>query len=181
MKKTKVVAMLVALLVLLFAANASAQVRLEGNLAWPLTIGTSSSSTLFGGTSFDLTKYYFLVPDFRIYYQFGGGLLDGGVGLRVPTLFIVSALYPEAFVELNLKPFVLEGTLGGLLFGYFGLGVAGLSAQSLLMSDLNASFELTPWFRLGGGMYLIMPANSTFSQNFLYVGYISLRFIFLVK
>ena len=181
MKKTKVVALVAALLILLGTAGVGAQVRLEGNLAWPLTVGINSTSTLFGGSSIDLAKYYFLVPDFRIYYQFGGGLLDGGVGLRVPTLLILSAFYPEAFVELNLKPFVLEGTLGGLLFGYFGLGAAGFSAQSLLMSDLNASVEIVPWFRLGGGMYLILPANSQFSQNFVYVGYLSARFIFLVK
>jgi hypothetical protein len=181
MKKMKAIAVLVALIILLTAVGAGAQVRLEGNLAWPLSIGISSSSTLFGGTSLDVSKYNFLVPDFRIYYQFGSGLLDGGIGLRVPTLFIVSAFYPEAFVEVNLKPFVFEGTLGGLLFGYFGLGVAGFSAQSLLMSDLNASVEIVPWFRLGGGVYLIMPANSTFSQNFISVGYLSARFIFLVK
>jgi len=174
-------AVFVALLILLSALSAGAQVRLEGNLAWPLVVGINSSSTLFGGTSVDLSKYYFLVPDFRVYYQFGDGLLDGGIGLRLPTLFVVSAIYPEAFVELNLKPLVLEATLGGLLFGYFGLGVAGVSAESMVLSDLNASFALTPWFRLGGGVYLIMPANSTFSQNFVYVGYLSARFIFLVK
>jgi hypothetical protein len=174
-------AVFVALLILLSALSAGAQVRLEGNLAWPLTIGINSSSTLFGGTSVNLSQYYFLVPDFRVYYQFGDGLLDGGIGLRVPTLFLVSAIYPEAIVELNLKPLVLEGTLGGLLFGYFGLGVSGLTAESLALSDLNASFELAPWLRLGGGVYLIMPANSTFSQNFLYIGYLSARFIFLVK
>ncbi len=182
MKKATVLSMLVALLVLRGTMSAGAQARLEGNLAWPLRIGINSSSTLFGGTSLDISKYYFLVPDFRAYYQFGEeGLLRGGIGVRIPTLFIISLIYPEAFLELHLSPVVLEATAGGFIFGAFGLGLASLTAQSLVLSDINASVELAPWFRLGGGVYLIMPANSTFSQNFVDVLYISARFVFLVK
>ena len=155
---------------------------MEGNLAWPLSIGINSSSTLFGGTSLDISKYYFLVPDFRAYYQFGEeGLLRGGIGVRIPTLFIISLIYPEAFLELHLARSCWKQLPAVLHFGAFGLGLASLTAQSLVLSDINASVELAPWFRLGGGVYLIMPANSTFSQNFVDVLYISARFVFLVK
>ena len=182
MRRGKAVAALAAFIIVLSTSSAYAQLRLEGNLAWPLVLGVPSSNTLFGGeSSIDISKYQFLIPDFRIYYQFGEGMVDGGIGLRVPTLLIVSAFYPEAFVELNLKPLVLEGTLGGLLFGFFGFGVTGFAAEPLLTSDINASFELAPWFRLGGGVYFFVPADSTFSQNFVYVGYISARFVFLMK
>jgi len=181
MERKRALAVSAALLILLSAMSAGAQARLEVNLDWPLVIGWTSESTYLGNDTVDVSQFRLLVPDFRAYYQFGDGLLTGGIGVRVPTLIIVSLIYPEGFVEVNLKPFSLEATLGGFLFGAFGLGVGTFSAQPLLLSDLSASVELASWFRLGGGVYLIMPTDSTFSKNFAYIGYIGGRFIFMPK
>ena len=183
MKKKWLLVTFAALLILAGAVSAGAQARLEGNLTWPVTAGISSSSTFVGGSSIDLSQFHLLFPDFRAYYQFGNDFLHGGIGVRVPTLIIVSAIYPDAFIEMDLQPapVVLQASLGGLLFGAFGYGVASLTVQPYVIPDLNASLKIAPWFRLGGGVEFLMPFNGTWQNNFIYVVYLSARFVFVIK
>ncbi len=181
MKKTIIMCALVALLILAGTVGASAQARIEVNVNWPITIGISSSNELFSGSDIDLSQYHLLLPDFRIYYQFGGdGLLRGGIGARAYTVIIESFIFPEAFIELNLAPIVLEASLGGYVFGLFGL-YNNLTTASLMFPDLNVGWQVLPWLRLGGGVLFGIPIGSDWSQNYIYMGYIGARFIFLPK
>ena len=182
MKKRWLLIAFAALLILAGAVSASAQLRLEGNLNWPLFGGIKLDPSVYGGSggNVDLSQYHLLLPDFRIYYQFGGdGMLRGGVGARVYTVIFLSIIYPEAYLEVNLKPIVLEASLGGYLFGVFGLA-SSLSTASLLLPDLNVGWQIAPWFRLGAGMLFFTPLNANWSQNFGYIGYLGARFIFLL-
>ena len=123
------------LLILFSTVSAGAQARLEVNVNWPITIGINSSNSLFSGANVDLSQYHFLLPDFRAYYQFGGdGLLRGGIGIRAYSVIIQSFIFPEAFVELNLNPVMLEASLGGYVFGFFGL-FNHLSTADLMLPD----------------------------------------------
>ncbi len=169
------------LLILLSTVSAGAQARLEVNVNWPITIGINSSNSLFNGANVDLSQYHFLLPDFRAYYQFGGdGLLRGGIGIRAYSVIIQSFIFPEAFVELNLNPVMLEASLGGYVFGFFGL-FNHLSTADLMLPDFNVTFQLLPWLRLGGGVLLFTPIGSNWNTDFVYMGYIGVRFVFLPK
>jgi len=180
MKKTLFMYVLVVLLIVVGTVDAGAQLRLEGNLSWPLTIGISSSNSLFSGSNVDLSQYHFLLPDFRIYYQFGEEFLHGGIGARVYTALAESFIYPEAFVEVDLSPIVLEAGFGGFVFDFFGL-YNNLTTASLLIPDFNAAWQVAPWLRLGGGVLLFAPVGSNWSQNFVYMAYIGARFIFVLR
>jgi len=177
--KKGIIPPIVALLILLGTVSAGAQARFEFNLNWPLTIGINTSNSLFSGANFDLSQYHLLLPDFRIYYQWGGeGLLRGGVGARAYTVIIESLIYPEAFIELNLYPLELEASLGGYLFGLFGLS-NNFKTLNLLLPDFNVGFQVLSWLRLAGGVLLFTPVGSNWSQDFVYMGYIGARFIIL--
>jgi len=180
MKKTPFMCFLAVLLIVVATMNAGAQLRLEGNLSWPITIGVNSSNTLFSGSNVDLSQYHFLLPDFRIYYQFGEEFLHGGIGARAYTALFESFIYPEAFVEVDLSPIVLEAALGGFVVDFFGI-YNNLTTASLLIPDLNAAWQVAPWLRLGGGVLLFIPVGSNWSQNFVYMAYIGARFIFVLK
>lgn len=182
MKKKALIALVVVLLLCAGALNVSAQVRLEGNLSWPVLGGIKLDSSIYGssGSSVDLSQYHLLLPDFRIYYQFGDGILRGGIGARVYSLIIESIIYPEAFIEVELTPIVLEASLGGYVFGVFGLYNNVTTAQ-LMIPDLNVGWAIAPWFRLGAGVLMFAPLNGNWSQNFGYIGYIGARFIFVLK
>ncbi len=180
MRKTIAICVFAVLLVLAGATDASAQARFEVNVNWPVLFGISSSNSLFGG-NVDLSSYHFILPDLRIYYQFGGdGLVRGGIGVRAYTVIVESFIWPEAFVELNLTPIELEASLGGFLFGIFGL-YSNLTTASIMFPDFNVGWQILPWLRLGGGVLLGMPIGSDWNQNFVYMGYIGARFIFLPK
>jgi len=178
--RTGIILFIVVDLLALGTVNGAPQVRLEASHNCPLKNGLSNASILGTGGSIDFSQYHLIVPDFRAYYQFGDDFIRGGIGVRVPTFIIVSLFWPEAFVELNLHPVVLEASLGGFLFGGFGLGVGSFTVQPWVIPDLNASIEIAPWFRLGGGVLFLAPFNS-WNQDFLYIAYVGARFIFLVK
>lgn len=179
MKKMLFTCVLAVILILVGVVSAGAQARFEVNVNWPLTIGINSSNVLFSGSNINLSQYHFLLPDLRLYYQFGGdGLVRGGIGARAYSVIAESFIFPEAFVELNLTPIELEASLGGYLFGFFGL-YNNLTTADLVMPDLNVGWQILPWLRLGGGVLFFMPTGANWSQNFVYMGYIGARFIFL--
>ena len=182
MKKRRVIAFVAVAVVLAGAVSAGAQLRLDANLNWPLVGGIQLDPTIFGSTggSLDLSQYHLLLPDFRLYYQFGTGFLQAGIGIRAYTLIIESLVFPEAFIEMNLKPFVLSASLGGYLFGVFGIVNNG-AAANLILPDLSAYWSINNWFRIGGGILLFAPLNASGEQNFGYLGYLGAKFSFLFR
>jgi len=170
--------------VILFTAalTASAQVRLDIDLNWPVIGGIQLDPTIFGtsGSSIDLSQYHLLLPDLRLYYQFGEGFLQAGIGIRAYTLIIESLVFPEAFIEMNLKPFVISASVGGYLFGVIGIANTGSTAD-LILPDVSAYWAINNWFRIGGGVLMFAPLDASWTQNFGYVGYFGAKFSFLFK
>ena len=180
MSRKAALSLFLVLLILAGTVSAGAQVRIEANVSWPISIGFKSGNDLFSGSDIDLSGYHFLLPDFRIYYQFGEGLIQGGVGARAYTALIETFLFPEAFVELNLNPIVVEASLGGLLYGFIGL-YNNLTTSSIVIPDFNVGWQVIPWLRIGGGVLLLTPLSGSWSQNYVSMVYVGARFIFLPK
>jgi hypothetical protein len=178
MKKKVLLAVMVVALLLGVALGSSAQVRLDIDLNWPIVGGIALDPAVFGssGGNLDLSQYHLLLPDLRLYYQFGDGVLRGGLGLRIYTVIIESLLFPEAYLEVNLKPFVIGVSAGGFLFGVIGL-YSNLGTAGLLLPDINAYWAIADWFRIGAGALLFVPTS--FGSSFGYIGYIGARFVFV--
>ena len=172
MKKRSVVVVLVAVLLLAGALGASAQLRLDGNISWPFYLGVELGDLGGTGTS-EISNYAFLFPDIELSYQFGGQVLRGGIGLRAFTLIIESAGWPIAYFEAELKPIVLRAEVGGGWFFAFGLAGASETAR-VIIGDLNVSWKIAEWFRLGVGALAVAPFDAT--ENFGYAFYVNGRF-----
>ena len=171
------------------AMGASAQLRLDMDVNVPVYFGYST-----GGVSDGAWNQYFIpFPDARLAYQFGGGLIDGGIGVRVFSFIIENILYPEAFIELNIDRVTFSLSLGGLAFLEFGLlttalqesGINTLSGfHDVILPDLNVAFRVNDWFRLGGGVFMIAPFSHGLGgplDNFVFTGYINARFVVMFK
>jgi hypothetical protein len=188
MKKT--VFVLVAVMVLLVSAvSASAELRLDLDVNIPVWFGYSVN----GAGAGTWNQYFIPFPDARIAWQFGEGLIDGGVGIRAFTFIIENILWPEGFIELNVDHFTFSASAGGFVFLEFGLlssalqsaGVNNLSGfHGVLIPDLNAAWRVTDWFRLGVGVFMIAPFGADIGgvlNSFVYSGYINARFVIRFK
>lgn len=144
MKKYIVVAVLVALCIV----SVSAQVRLDLGIDIPLRISAvMEDSELADGFNI---PYTFPFPSAGLYYTFGAGPLNLGVGARMYSLIVVSALWPNAIAELELGPAVLQAQLGGGAFMFFGL-VSSMQTGAVFIPDLSAWFKLGKTLRVGAG------------------------------
>ncbi len=190
MHRKTVVVLLVAALFLACAVSASAQFRIDLDVNMPVGFGYSLSG---GSSSFAWNQFFIPFPDARLGWQFGEGLLDGGIGARVFTFIIENILYPEVFLELNLDPITISAAVGGYGFLEFGLlsaalqeiGLNNLSGfHNILIPDLNVAIKVTEWFRIGAGVFMITPFGSDLGgilNNFVYSAYINARFVLLFK
>ena len=54
----------------------------------------------------------------------------------------------------------------------------------MILPDVNASWRVNDWFRLGVGVYMIAPfgpGSVESSTTFVYTGYLNARFVILFK
>jgi hypothetical protein len=177
--KKKVLITVMALVILLGGVmSASAQFRLDVNVQWPFYLGINVSGLTSGvqGTSL-ISQYAFIVPDVEASYQFGGGNLRAGVGLKAYTFIIESFGWPMAYLELGIDPFVIRAELGGGLFYAFGLASTAATAE-VMLPQLEVSWKIAEWFRLGAGALFVMPFNDF--SNFGFVGFAGGRFSFVM-
>ena len=183
--RKKILVAAVAVLLLLGAFNASAQVRLDVDIPWVLTAGANLG--LFTGDSsgtptLDLSQFHLILPHIDLAYQFGNGFFTGGVGLRNYTVLIEFFSYPIGYVELNLKPIVIRAELGGfmyILWGFYNHLFLSADSLKIWIPDVSVAFAFTDWFRLGAGATVIVPFGD-FNQ-FGYIFYIDARFAFLFR
>jgi hypothetical protein len=139
---------LVAVLAALCLVSVSAQARLDLGIDIPLRISAVvEGSELAGGID---VPYTFPFPSAGLYYTFGAGPLKLGVGARMYSLILVSALWPNAIAELDLGPAILQAQLGGGAFMFFGLA-SSIQTGAVFMPDLSAWFKLGKTLRIGGG------------------------------
>jgi hypothetical protein len=179
MRKRYVVVLVAVVMLCVGAMGASAQLRLDGNLSWPFYLGINIEGLTSGVQgSTDISKFAFLFPEVQLSWQFGDGALRGGVGLRAFTLIIESFGWPDAWLELELKPLVLRADLGGGWFYAFGLANSSATA-SVILPQLDLSWKLADWFRLGAGALLIAPFDNP--SNFGVALYVGGRFTALFK
>jgi hypothetical protein len=181
MKSGRLHFVVVAAILLAVAAAAGAQVRIDVNISKPLFLGAGTSSG--GGPvdlgTIDVTSAWVFFPEVQLYYQFGFDFLHAGVGARVFTFILQSIIYPAAYLELQLGPVVANLNVGGGWFGTFGLAGNGGEFGAVFFPDLNVGVNLTPWFRLGGGVFAAWA--KAVPEGFLYAVYIDARFIFVLK
>lgn len=181
MKRKIVVAVLAAVLLMGTVGTAAAEIRLDFDIPWLLMVGLNTSD-ITGSTSnsVDLSSFHFPLPYVELAYQFGGEkeFLRGGFGIRTYTLLIQFAGWPMGYVEVEpLDRLVLRAELGGFAFFLFGAyNYLYIDSYTLrvLLPDFQASFAIAPWFRIGAGVLLIVPAADF--NNFGYVTYINARF-----
>lgn len=183
--KRAIFLVVVVVVLLTGAVSASAQLRLDMDVNLPLFFGSSSGDAAW--------NHFVPFPNGRLAWQFGGGLIDGGVGARAFTFIIENILYPEGYIELNIEQFTFSFNVGGFAFLEFGLlsdalssaGINNLSGfHGLILPDLNAAWRVNDWFRLGGGVFMIAPFGSDMGgvlNNLVYSFYIDARFVILFK
>ena len=187
--KRAIFLVVVVVVLLTGAVSASAQLRLDFDINVPVWFGYHTS----GGGDGAWNQYFIPFPDARLAWQFGGGLIDFGIGARVFTFIIENVLYPEAYFELNLENFTFSAAVGGFGFLEFGLlssamqqaGVNNLTGfHNVILPDLNVAWRVSDWFRLGVGVFMIAPFGNDLGgvlNNFVYSGYINARFVILFK
>ena len=179
MRKRRGIVLVAVVMLCVSALGASAQLRLDGNLSWPFYLGINLPGLTTGVQgSTAISSYAFIFPELQLSWQFGSGALRGGVGLRAFTLILESFGWPDAWLELELKPFVLRADLGGGWFYAFGLANSSALGK-VVIPQLDVSWKLADWFRLGVGALFIAPFDSP--GNFGVAVYVGGRFIALFK
>lgn len=176
MKRKVLVALLTVVLLAGGGAVASAQFRLDANIQIPFYMGINLDAFGYsGGTSIG---QFLPFPSVEATYQVGGGPLHFGVGLRAYTFIIESIAWPDAFLELELHPFVIRADVGGgawLLFGLYN----NAATAAMVIPQLDVSWKLSDWFRLGVGVIAVAPFEAL--GNFGYAAYVSGRFTALFQ
>jgi hypothetical protein len=187
-RKTFLVVVAVALM-LGAAFNAGAQVRLDMDVNVPVYVGFTSAGAAQGAWN----SYFIPFPDAKLSYQFPLGPVRLGAGVRVFSIIIENFLYPELYAELDLDPFVVGLSVGGLAFLEFGLltsllqsaGVSTLTGfHEVILPDLSVAYKVNDWFRIGGGVFMLAPFTNSLggvlSTN-VFAGYVSAKFIVMFK
>ena len=126
----------------------SAQVRMDLGIDIPLRISAVvEGSELADGANVPYTLPF---PSAGLYYTFGAGPLELGVGARMYSLVLLSALWPNVIAEMDLGRVVLEAQLGGGAFLFFGV-LSSTQTGSVFIPDLSAWLKLGKTLRIGGG------------------------------
>ena len=144
MKKYVALALLAAVCLI----SVSAQARLDLGIDIPLRISAvMEGSAMADGVDVPYTLPF---PSAGLYYTFGAGPLNVGLGARMYSLILVSTLWPNVIAEMDLGSVVLEAQLGGGAFMFFGL-VSSMQTGAVFIPDLSAWFKLGRTLRVGGG------------------------------
>lgn len=179
MKRRHIVAVVVAVLLCAEAVGASAQLRFDFEVAFPVFEGINLGDLgVSGGAT--ISQYLFLLPMIEATYQFGEGPVRFGVGAKAVTFIIESLLWPNAFIEIDLNPVVIRGDLGGGVFLSFGrVNQVPDTSWTWVIPQIDVSFAHTDWFRLSGGVIALAPFDTMNKFGFLL--YVNARFIVLFK
>ena len=179
MKKRLLVVVAVVVLLSACATRASAQFRLDFDIAWPVYAGINLGDLgVSGGAT--INQYLILLPMIDAAYQLGEGPLRFGFGVKAVTFIVESLVWPNAFIEVDLNPVVIRGDFGGGLFLAFGLASQLLNnSWTWVVPQIDVGFKLNDWFRLSGGAIALAPFSSM--KNFGFLLYLNARFIILFK
>ena len=162
-------------LFLVITGQASAESQWDITLNVPYYVGIESSS----GDLSEFSQYLFLIPDVKWHYYFGSEKIHFGMGLRLFTLILETAVYPIISLESNLGNFVINASFGGGLFLFFGLHNA-FEADAVFLPELSVAYRLgkRKIFSLGtAGTFVLAPSASSMS-DFAFVGTAFARWTF---
>ncbi len=180
MKRKWIIAVAVVVMLIGGASAASAQFRMDIDVPWYIYVGLSPALEADLDAEFgmaDISQFAVVIPNIQMYYMFGGGMLQIGVGARIYTVLIMNFLYPSVVGEVHLGRFDVNLNVGGLVGVLFGLGPTFEVTQNAgwFTMDLSAGYRLTDWFRLGVGAFAI--AMTDYPTEFPYAVYVSGKFI----
>lgn len=164
-------------LMAILAGPAFSDWRFDLGFDVPRGLGTVADSglKLDKNTADALNNYIFPFPEVGAHYQFGLGPAHMGVGVRLFTFILETVFWPNLIAEFDLSPIplVLEGQLGGLFFGGFGLASFSYFGQ-VFIPDLSGWLKLGDFFRLGiGGTGIMLPEM----PNIVFVWYIGAKVV----
>jgi hypothetical protein len=189
MKRKALIALVAVLLLCAGAVSVSAQLRLDINVNVPLYFGAFAS----GYQSSGFNSYFIPFPEAQLAYQFGEGTFHWGVGVRAFTFIVENVMFPTAFVEFALDPFVLSANVGGFAFLEFGLLSATLASahinnlsgfHSVILPDFSVGFKVNDWFRISGGAFMFVPFGTELGgalSGYAVAGYIQAKFLVLFE
>jgi hypothetical protein len=174
-----------ALILALSASLAFGQFRFEIGANAPVAAGAASiGSSTIADIFTQIDDFGIIpIPNLGLFLQANMGFLKIGAGVKVQSLIVYSMAYPAAQVELALGPFVIDASVGGYYFGYYGIGnVYGLEQFDYLIPDISAWIALgkKQTFRLGGGAMGVLPMDSLGSLSTLelpFVAYAGLKIV----
>lgn len=129
---------LVIALIVILAVPAFTQVRIDLGVMIPRGGGLLSGGEVSGTSEVaDALRDYILpFPEASVYYQWNLGPVNMAAGARIFTFILESVFWPNLLAEVQLGPVFIDGQLGGLLFGMFGL-VNSFDAGAVFIPDLS--------------------------------------------
>lgn len=139
----------------IFSFSIFAESQWDISLSFPYYAGIETDD---GGVG-EFSDYLFVMPDVKWNYYFGSEQLHFGVGMRLWTLLIESAMYPIVSVESNIGNWVFNANVGGGVFLLFGI-VNSLETSSLVIPDISVAYKFgkKKIFSVGtGAMFLLSP------------------------
>ena len=173
MKKILLITALLSLLAVGTVSAQAVQFRMDANLSVPVYWGYFS--TTFGGTYGEAMQYAFVIPEYDAYLQLNMGMFRMGIGLRLFTIILESAIVPDIFFELNIDPIVIRLGCSGGAIAIFGLFSAGPEFGPVLAPDLYVGFKFVELFRVGIGCTVIMDLD--YPDVGVFVPYINAKFV----
>lgn len=157
------------------ALPVAAQMRLDIGVDIPKGVGlaTTSSVSTVQEAAEALSTYWIPVPSAGIYYQFDLGMLKLAAGIRGYSFILASVGWPNLLADVELGPFVIEGQLGGGVFGWYALNQGDLVWGKAFIPDLSAWLALgkKKIFRIGGGAFGLYLPELIGSENLPFVLY----------
>ena len=161
-------------------SHAGSEGRLDFDIPILIAAGINVSDlTNNSSVDVDLSSYHLPLPYVELAYQFGTDELRGGVGLRSYTLLVEFAGWPMGYVEAEFDRLVLRAELGGLAFFLLGVYNDFKFSVTTMVPDLQVSYAIAPWFRLGAGVLAVAPLDTM--KNFGWLFYINGRFVLTFK
>ncbi len=148
------------LLILLIVAAASipafSDFRADINIQVPALVGYiyQGDIELYGGAEGTLLAYPVPFPSVGLYYEINLGFLKLCPGIRVYTLLVQSALFPNILAEFDLHPLYIQAQIGGLFFYTFGILGSAAETGEAFIPDVSAWFGFgeSGDFRIGLGV-----------------------------
>lgn len=136
-------------------------VPLSAGSQWDITLGIPyHMGVVFEGEATSaFSDYLIVLPEVKWGYYWGPEVFHVGVGFRLWTLLLESAVYPNISIESQLGNFVINANIGGWTFLVFGL-YNDIGFSNFFLPDFSIAYRFgkKKIFSLGTGvMFFVAP------------------------